>query len=102
MFEVSARKESRFSARIGIVTIIPRAAIDRIHVLGFTRNHTDGQTSADSFAVSDEIGLHSEDGLRASGMEPEAGNNLIEDECRADLIRDSPHFFQEWTRLHVG
>src|SRR5687768_12714789 len=98
MLEVSAREESRLSTRIGIIAVVPCAAVDWIHVLGFARNHTDGQTSADSFAISDEIGLHSEDCLRAAWMEAETGNDLIEDQRRTNLIGDSPHFFQEWTR----
>jgi hypothetical protein len=51
----SARHERHADFGIRIVTVPPRATVERIHVLGFARKHADGHSAGKNFSVGGEI-----------------------------------------------
>ena len=71
----------------GIVAVAPGAAVERVHEVRLAGEDADRQAAADHLAVGGEVGADAEHGLHAAGMHAEAGDDLVEDEGDARMLR---------------
>ena len=102
MAHEGAGVEGDADLREGVVAILPRAAIERIHVGGAAGEDTDGQTARDDLAVGREVGANAVECLHAAGMGAEAGDHFVEDEAGAALLRDAANLAQEFDGTKLG
>src|SRR5215468_5006070 len=63
---------------------------EAFHELLAAAEHADGQAAAEALAVGDQVGLDAEILLRAAESEPEADEDLIEDQDDMALAADGP------------
>ncbi len=73
----SAGKESYSGGWIGIVAILPHAAVEGVHECRLACQDADGHSAAGHFAIGDKIGADAEQGLYAARMDAEASNDFV-------------------------
>ncbi|CAM3196892.1 Uncharacterised protein [Burkholderia gladioli] len=78
------------------------AAVDAVHVRRVARDDADRHAAAHRLAIGHQVGAHLEPGLRAAGMEAEAGDHLVEDQGDAQLAGERAQPLQELARLQLG
>ena len=97
-----AREKCHADFGKGIVAVVPRAAIERVHEFPRTRNDADRHAAADDFAISGEVGFHAEIFLRTAGRGAEAGHDFVEDERGSRISRELSQRMEEFTRCERG
>ena len=85
----------------GIVAVLPRSAIEGIHVFPLAADHAQGHAAANDFAVGDEVGLDAEVSLRPAGAGAETQHHFIEDEGGAGFAGDGAELLDKVDRDHV-
>src|SRR5580658_2197338 len=80
---------------------LPCAAIERIHVLTLSGEHTDGHTTGEHFSIGGQITTNSKQRLAAALVDAEAGDHFVEDQRGPGIFGDRANFFQECDRLQV-
>src|SRR5215510_9946600 len=63
---------------------------ESFHELLAPAEHADGQSTAEALAVGDQVGLDAEILLRAAESEPEADEDLVENQHDITLAADGP------------
>ena len=102
MADVSAREERHADFRERPVFVLPRAAVERVHVLGLAGERAHGHPAAHHLAPGGQVRLHAEVRLRAARMAAEARDDLVEDERAPALRGDLARGLEELARLEVG
>ena len=95
-------EEGHTDFREAVVAIIPRAAVERVHVFLLACEHADGHAAADDFAVSRHVRLDAEVGLRTARSAAETGDDFIENQRGAGLLGDRADLVHELARLQAG
>src|SRR5688572_21968586 len=87
MFEKRARENRLIGGWIGIISVVPHATIEGIHVFRLAGYGADGQSSADDFPICSNVGLHTKPGLGAAGVNAKTSDHLIKDQRDTCLLR---------------
>src|SRR5579875_102162 len=80
MAHKSASKEGDTRSWIGIIAILPEAAVECIHERRLAGQYADRHAPAHHFTVGDKIGTNAEQGLDAARMRAEACDDFVKDE----------------------
>ena len=96
-----AGEESHSNGRIGVVTEIPGAAVERIHKLRLAGYNTDGHTASENFPIRRQIRADVEQSLAAAGVNAETRNNFIKNQRGAGVLSDFTDFAKKFARLEV-
>ena len=78
-----------------IVAVLPRPAVERIHVVATAGDDPDREPATDHLPVGGDVGSHAEQGLGPAGVAAESGDHLVEDECGARPLRERPEAVEE-------
>ena len=95
MTHKSAGEEGDADFGDGLVAVLPHAAVERVHVLGFTGEDAHRHAAGDHLAVGCEVGADAEECLAAAGMHAEAGDDFVEDHADVGLFGDLAKLLQE-------
>ena len=87
--------------RNAVVTVLPRAAIERIHELALAGDGADRHAAADHLAVGGEVGTDAENRLDPAKVGAEAGDDLVENQAGSCRFGDRTHLAKEVARLEV-
>ena len=85
-----------------VVAVLPRASVERVHVLAPTGDQADREPAADDLAVGGHVGADAEDRLGAAGVGAEPGDDLVEDERRARGLGQAADLLEELAGLEIG
>ena len=97
----SSGKEGHTHRGIGIIAVLPHAAVERIHIFRFTGQHADGHSARENLSIGCEIGANTEKRLATTRMDAEAGDDLIENQARVRFLRDLANLFQKLNGLQI-
>src|SRR5262245_19880353 len=101
MLEKGTGEQGFFCQRIRRVSKVPHAAVERIHVGRLASHNPDRHATDYDLAVGDQVCANVEPSLRASRMDSEAGDHLVEDQKRPGLSGQLPQFMKKCFRLHI-
>src|SRR6266850_7401962 len=101
MTDKSAGAESDAHFWRGVVTVLPHAAVERIHVCCFSGENADRQPPADHLAVGRQVRSNAEDRLRAARMRAETSYDFVEDQRCVGLFGDCAQLAQKFYGLQA-
>ncbi len=96
-----AGEEGQLRFRHRVVAEAPGTAVEGVEELSTAGHHADRQAAAQHLAVGGQIRPHAEQAAGAGRVDPKAGDDLVEDERHARVVRDPPQLAQEIGRLEV-
>src|ERR1700753_3839504 len=102
MTNKGARKISYPCFGLRVVAILPKTAIEGVHVFFNTDNSADSHTVADHFAIGAQIGFDAKHGLCAARVHTETADHFVEYQTSFGLSCNFPYLFQKFYWLKIG
>lgn len=97
-----SRGEGRLDSGVRRVTVVPVASVDAVHESAAVRDGANGHAATEHLAVGDQVRLDAVPRLSATRMEPEASDDLVEDEGHSCFTRHRPQRLEEGPWLEIG
>ena len=101
MADERAGKEGHADFGIGVVAVLPHAAIESVHEASFARKNADRHAAGDDLSVGRKIGANAKQRLASALVNAKSGNDFVEDQRGVGCFGDVANLLQKFDRLQV-